>query len=189
MERELTGGQVDLLGETVGFGEEIVVIDGEKGKLDGLGDMGDEFAVDVVNGDFEHERAVEASVGVLEEGDLAGWEAEVDLVADGFRSERFLRWSASGLGGGPDANVEENLSAGGGITLHGSFEEFGAGWGRVRSGNALGVVALTVEEVKVGQVYLHLDFVVVAIVLLVIWDVGERVEVGLVVDGFRDGGG
>src|ERR1035438_10008499 len=81
VERDGAGRQIDVLVEAIGLGFELVELFGREGEIDGLGEMGDEFAVDVVGGDVELEGAVEMAVGLLEEGNLSGREAEVDFVA------------------------------------------------------------------------------------------------------------
>ena len=110
VERDGAGRQIDVLVEAVGLGFELVELFGREGEIDGLGEMGDEFAVDVVGGDVELEGAVEMAVGLLEEGDLSGREAEVDFVRDGrvgFDLGGFLGVGGGGCGGGPDAGLEE----------------------------------------------------------------------------------
>ena len=110
VERDGAGRQIDVLVEAIGLGFELVELFGREGEIDGLGEMGDEFAVDVVGGDVELEGAVEMAVGLLEEGDLSGWEAEVDFVRDGrvgFDLGGFLGLDGGGCRGGPDADLEE----------------------------------------------------------------------------------
>ena len=71
VEGDLAGREVDLLGELERGHYELAVLVGGEGPLDGLGFGGDEFAVDVVGGEFELEGGVIDAFGIGYEGDLA----------------------------------------------------------------------------------------------------------------------
>jgi hypothetical protein len=85
VEGELSEGQIDLLDEAKGRGGEGVVLAGAERHVDGLGEQGDAGAGDVVGDGVELERTVELAGFIFGKGDLAGGEAEEDLVADGLR--------------------------------------------------------------------------------------------------------
>ena len=79
-EEELAGGQVELLEEAEGTLNELLVLGVAERHFDGLTEAGDEFAVGVVGGDVDFERAAAGVAGAGGERDLAGRDGVLEAV-------------------------------------------------------------------------------------------------------------
>jgi hypothetical protein len=79
-EEELAGGKVELLEEAEWTLDELLVLGVAERQFDGLTEAGDEFAVGVVGGDVDFERAAAGVAGAGGERDLAGRDGVLEAV-------------------------------------------------------------------------------------------------------------